>query len=345
MEGKELIRRILRHDAPERIGFSFLDGNPSDTVSMPGIGLRSPADERLSRWGRHEALLARVPEFSGEVRLSPEGNIFGRFDGKTKGECIRGALQGGWEALDSYSLPTLDPDYEQTLAGRDFSASDRYVLSYLPLAVFAPLRDARHIDNALMDLLLEPDNVRVFLDRITDLSVSAVPRLAAMGADGAIIYDDLGMQHAPFFSPAVFRELLKPYYKKLADALHESGMDFFVHSCGNVTAFLPDFIDAGVDAFQFDQPELHGVELLASEFGDKAAFFCPVDIQRIMPSGDRKTIEAGALRMVQAFASRGGGLIVKDYDNWQDINVLPEWQQWARDCVLRNAKILPRKGE
>ena len=345
MEGKDLIRRILRHDAPELIGLSYLDGSHSYIVSMPGIGLRSSADEGLSHWGRHEALLALVPDFSGEVRLSPEGNIFGRFAGKTKGECIRGALRDGWEELDGYSLPTLDPDYEQKLAGRDFLATDRYVLSYLPLAVFAPLRDARHMDNALVDLLLEPDSVRAFLDRITNLSLSAIPRLAAMGADGAIIYDDLGMQHAPFFSPTVFRELLKPYYKRLADALHENGMDFFVHSCGNVTAFLPDFIDAGVDAFQFDQPELHDVELLAREFGNRATFFCPVDIQRIMPSGDRETIEAGALRMVRAFCSVGGGLIVKDYENWQDINVLPEWQQWARDCVLRNAKILSHKGE
>jgi uroporphyrinogen decarboxylase len=275
-----------------------------------------------------------VGDFSGEVRLLPDGNIYGRLAGKTKGECIKGALQDGWELLDGYRLPTLDPDYLEKMKAKGRRFPDRYQLSYLRFAVFAPLRDLRHIDQALMDLLLEPENVCALLDRITDVSVSAIPLIAAAGADGAIIYDDLGMQHAPFFSPAVFRELLKPYYKKLADALHAHGMDFFVHSCGNVTAFIPDWIDAGVDAFQFDQPELHGSLTLAERFGDRATFFCPVDIQTIMPTGSREVIEAGARHMVEVFKAHGASLIVKDYDNWDDINVLPEWRQWARDAVI-----------
>ena len=338
MTGKERVRALLRHEKVDRIGVFFRGDNPSDVEFMPGIGLCHKTGDAYTAWGRNEALTRLVPDFRGEVRLSPEGNIFGRFEEKTKGECIKGVLQDGWESFENYELPTLDPSYEAKLT-RDYRTSEKYALSFLPLAVFAPLRDARHIDNALMDVLLEPENVRAYLDRSTDLSVSAIPRLAACGADGAIIYDDLGMQHAPFFSPDIFREIFKPYYKKLADALHAHGMDFFVHSCGNVTAFIPDFIDAGVDAFQFDQPELHDSVYLAEQFADRATFLCPVDIQKIMPTGDRKIIESGTKRMVDAFTARGGGLIVMDYSAWQDINVLPEWQQWARDQVIANATV------
>ena len=56
-----------------------------------------------------------------------------------------------------------------------------------------------------------------------------------------------------------------------------------------------------------------------------------------MVTGVKKIIEEGAKHMVDVFKATGGSLIVKDYGNWQDLNVLPEWQQWARDVVIANA--------
>jgi len=43
--------------------------------------------------------------------------------------------------------------------------------------------------------------------------------------------------------------------------------------------------------------------------------------------------------MVNNFKKCGGSLIAKDYGSWQDLNVLPEWQQWARDVIIANAAI------
>jgi uroporphyrinogen-III decarboxylase len=188
-----------------------------------------------------------------------------------------------------------------------------------------------------MDTLLEPEYVRAFLDRILNLAVKILDKACKNGIEGIIIYDDLGTQRALFFSPDTFRSLFKPYYKKLADEIHSRGMKFFVHSCGRVHDIVADFIDAGVDVFQFDQPELSGSEVWAGEFGQQAVFYCPVDIQKIMSTGNRQLIEEAALNMVTRFKECGGSLIAKDYSTWQDINVLPEWQQWARDVLIANA--------
>jgi hypothetical protein len=102
---------------------------------------------------------------------------------------------------------------------------------------------------------------------------------------------------------------------------------------------VPELIDAGIDVFQFDQPELTGCKVWAGEFGSKAAFYCPVDIQKVMTTGDEKIIKEGALYMTEQFKKCGGSLIAMDYGNWQDLNVLPEWQQWARDVIIANAEI------
>jgi hypothetical protein len=58
-----------------------------------------------------------------------------------------------------------------------------------------------------------------------------------------------------------------------------------------------------------------------------------------MVTGDRSLIEKGALDMVNSFKKYGGSLIAKDYPTWNDINVLPEWAQWARDVIIANAAI------
>lgn len=336
---KEIIKRIVHHDNPTRIGYKFLGDNPTDIMSMPSVRFINPKYDRYSEWGYYPEIVSQVPWFKGEVRVMENGNIYGRFDSKTKGECIKGVIQDGWELLESFVPPMIDEDYDREVEAKNYGASDKYLLAGVPMAVFAPLRDCRHMDNALMDVLLEPENICRFLDITTDISVEAIKRTAKNGGDGVMIFDDLGMQHALFFSPDNFRETFKPYYKKLADAAHNAGLDFFVHSCGKVTDLIPDFIDAGVDVFQFDQPELHTSELLAREFADKAAFYCPVDIQRIMPTGDKETIINGTLNMLNAFKARGGGLIVKDYGAWGDIAVEEEWAQWARDTVIKNAKL------
>ena len=339
MTGKEIVTRIIKHNHPPRIGFDFLGNNPSDILHVSAAVITRPGVPSLWQWGRDPSLTKQVPNFSGEVMMTPMGDIFGRFDQKTKGECIRGALQDGWETLEKHQFPVIDEVKDREFESMNWAASDKFVLGGMPFAVWSPLRDARHIDQALMDTLLEPELVQHFLDALTDLAVTIIQRAYKNGINGVMIWDDLGTQKDLFFSPETFKTLFKPYYKKLADALHNCGMLFFMHSCGMVYKDVPDLIDAGVDVFQFDQPELKGSAVWSQEFGGKAAFYCPVDIQKIMASGDEKTIKNGALEMVNAFKKCGGSLIAKDYPSWDDLNIPPEWQQWARDTIIAHAEM------
>ena len=84
-------------------------------------------------------------------------------------------------------------------------------------------------------------------------------------------------------------------------------MKVIMHSCGQNRVILPDLLDAGVDVFQFDQPSLYNMPDLAALLREhKAALFSPVDIQKILPTGDRAIITAGARGLVDTF---WGGLM------------------------------------
>ena len=60
--------------------------------------------------------------------------------------------------------------------------------------------------------------------------------------------DDMGYRNGTFFSAPMYRELLLPAQKRAIDWAHEKGIYAHLHSCGNINEFLPDLIDAGLDA-------------------------------------------------------------------------------------------------
>jgi uroporphyrinogen decarboxylase len=337
MKAKEVIRRIIDHNRPPRFGYQFTDPAYNDFVS---VSSRLYCDEKpnpYESWGRHEALL-NLASFTGEVCQDRFGNIYGRFGGRTKGECIRGAIRT-WDDFDRYTMPRIDRTYRERLLAMNLAQHDNYVLAS-GCSIFSDLRDARLMANALADTVLEPDRVEQFLDRVVSHNCDVIENIAGCGLDAMFIGDDWGTQDRTFISPEAFRTLFKPAYRRLTDALHAAGMKCVMHSCGYIYRFIADLIDAGIDVFQFDQPDIYPTEVLAREFGNQVSFLLSVDIQKILPTGDRDLIVRRTREMLDAFRENcGGSLIIKDYGAWDDIGVRAEWAAWARDTVLQNSAL------
>jgi hypothetical protein len=92
-----------------------------------------------------------------------------------------------------------------------------------------------------------------------------------------------------------------------------------------------------MDVFQFDQPALYDMPALAALLRErKAALWSPVDIQQIMPTGDRALIEGGAREMYDTFEE---GLICKNYPDLHGIGVQEEWDMWAYRAICERAGI------
>ena len=113
----------------------------------------------------------------------------------------------------------------------------------------------------------------------------------------------------------------------------------FLHSCGYNYGFMEDFLDIGIDVFQFDQPDAYPTEVLAKEFAHRAVFYSPVDIQKVLTTGNRELIERRAAEMCDLFRAAGGGWIAKDYSAYGDIGVDPEWAGWAQAVIEKNSAI------
>ena len=112
-----------------------------------------------------------------------------------------------------------------------------------------------------------------------------------------------------------------------------------MHSCGYNWAILPYLVEAGVSAFQFDQPTLYGMEKLA-EFlqKNKVVLKSPVDVQKVLPTGDKKLIQDNARAMGRLFGGTKGGFIAQNYGDLHGIGVKPEWNMWAYEAFMEFCK-------
>jgi len=60
--------------------------------------------------------------------------------------------------------------------------------------------------------------------------------------------DDMGYKGTPFFSLDLYRDLSKPFHKRVIDWAHARGVKTRLHSCGNINPFVPDLVEIGLDA-------------------------------------------------------------------------------------------------
>lgn len=336
MTGKEIIKRVISYDNPPRIGYGFNPQNGPSDLCMCNLGVPEGTDVSWHEASEYADRYERLKRFDGTVRHDEYGNLWGRMrqDTTGKGEVLCGAL-ADWEDLKDYKLPPLDdPKLTEHLKDVVKENPDKYMIGILPGFPFSIMRNLRNFDEFLMDVILEPEMVEELGGKVTDQLCRIMENYAAAGMDAVMVYEDWGIQDRLLINPKSFRELFYPFFQQLSSKAHECGMSMIVHSCGYIYDVLEDMIHAGVDVFQFDQPTLMGEERVAGLLKKyKRTLFSPVDIQKILPGGDRELIEKEARRMIELF-SDGGGLIAGDYMDYPTIQVKEEWAGWARSVFM-----------
>jgi hypothetical protein len=325
MTSREIVLRTLEFRHPERIALSLPDPYPDD-IAWAGA---SPDP----KWKPSRSF---DPE-KGRMWEDEWGNVWAATTDFYQGEVVQGALQD-WCQLDSYRMPTFDDPGRYERAAASFAAHpDRFRLGGLPGFPFAVMRYLRRMDIFLADLLLHPGEVERLGERVTALLCRCIDNWASAGADGVFFCEDWGTQDRLLVSPAMWRSIFKPYFTTLCDHAHGRGLSVWMHSCGYIHDIIEDLIECGIAVLQLDQPGLYGIDRLAGEFGGRVTFWCPVDIQRVLPTGDLARIEAFARDLVEKLGARGGGFIAGHYGSMDGIGVRPEWQDAASRAFVKYA--------
>ena len=189
-------------------------------------------------------------------------------------------------------------------------------------AQLKPATYIRGLEQFLSDLLLQPKLAECLLEHIVGYYLEYNRRVfeAAPGViDIFFMGDDMGTQTSLWVSPRMYRKFFKENLRRFIELAHRHGIKTMYHTCGNVTALIPDFIDCGLDILQSLQPAAMDLAQLKREYGRDLAFQGGIDIQGTMPSGTPAQVSAEVHERAETLGPGGGYIFCTAHNLLPDV--------------------------
>ena len=174
-------------------------------------------------------------------------------------------------------------------------------------------------------LMTEKQTAHEMMDRYVDATIKCIELFHEAVGDYCFAWgigaDDAGTQRSEFISTELFKEMIKPHYKKLCDWVHKNtNWKTFLHSCGSIHKFIPEWIDAGVDIINPVQISAANMEpeKLIKDFGGRIVFWgggC--DTQKFLPLGTQQEVTEHVKNNISIFGKGNGGYIFTQVHNIQ----------------------------
>lgn len=303
-------------------------------VDVRGVSLGAPdssVDEMLAD-GRHK-------DEWGVIRVRPEGSHY--YDLET---C---PLAGDISVSDIAKYPWPDPTDPGRFRGlrerarRLHEETDYAVVYNARYHLVHQTQYMRGFEDWYCDLGGDHDLFRALMDAVLENLIAMNERAYEEVADYVDIVsfgDDVGLQDRPVCSPPMYRELIRPYQERITDHIRKhTNAKIFYHTCGSVNAYIPDFIELGINALNPVQVSAKNMdpERLAREFGGKIAFWGAIDTQHVLPHGSPEQVRAEVRRVFDLLGQNGGYILAAVHNIQPDVppeNILAMFGE-GRECL------------
>lgn len=230
------------------------------------------------------------------------------------------------EVIQSFDWPSYcDEDFDDLAAKAQRLAEDTdyALMGNFAIHIFAAGQLLRGHEQFMVDLVWNRPLVCAMFDILVDAYSERLRQYAAaVGPYVQIINvnDDLGTQTGCQVSPALYREVVKPYQSRIYHEIKQAtGAFLFLHSDGAISDVIPDLIEIGVDILnpiQYTACRMES-ERLKREFGRDLAFWgggC--DTQNVLPRGTPEEVRREVLKQLRILAP-GGGYVFNQVHNIQ----------------------------
>ena len=286
--------------------------DPSGDILMYPEGDRSaPASGRMPKGGFYFDAIVRQPPLDDE-NLNPEDNTveFSLISDKTL-DYLKNEVERLYNRTDKALLGAF--------GGTSFGS-----MGNLPATWVKYPKGIRKPDEWFMSHLIRRDYLYKAFERQCAIGLENFKRIYEVVGDrivGVVVTTtDFGMQTGPFISPKIYRDLYMPFHQRLNDWVHQNTpWKTFIHSCGSVREFLPDFIAAGFDLLNPVQCSAAHMapEELKKEYGDRITFWGGgVDTQKTLPFGTPDDVRRQVRERLRILGL-GGGFVFATVHNIQ----------------------------
>jgi len=338
LSGRERVRLALEHRTTDRV-----------PIGMVCAGINPPAlralEELLSSTkgiGAVEYLEPIVdivevsPPYIGPS-LQADTDIWGvrrrdvSYGSGSYQEIAHYPLAGEWTPAGLASYPWPSPDWYDYAALPAIiraarSRADKCVM-VTNGNIFETSWYMRGFEQMLMDVMTDEEVVQAIMGRVTAFFISFFSRIleAAPGQiDLVFTADDIGDQRGLLMPLDRWERMLKPWHRRLNDAIHERGAKVIYHTDGSVMDAVGGLADMGIDvlqALQFSADHMDPFRLKA-EHGARLCFEGGVSVQTTLPFGAPEDVQREVRERIDVLG-RGGGYILGP-SHWIQAGTPPE---------------------
>jgi len=336
------------------IGSDLIDAIGIDVVGLGGTKtMFGFPNENWKPWTTFDGTPVLVPgdfntdpEPNGDILMYPEGDKSvppsGRmpkggfyFDSIIRQEPIDDATLDVEDNLQEFG-PVSDEDLDHFRAEADrlyetgkailanFGGTAFGDIALVPAPQLKDPKGIRDVAEWYISTASRRDYVYEVFDRQCEIGIANLEKIHAVVGDKVtaifITGTDFGTQSGPFISPAAYRDLYKPFHSRVNGWVHDNtSWKTFIHSCGSVSAFLEDFIDAGFDILNPVQCSAADMDpaMLKDRYGDRITFWGGgIDTQKTLPFGTPDDVRAEVADRIRIL-SGGGGFVFNTTHNVQ----------------------------
>ncbi len=122
--------------------------------------------------------------------------------------------------------------------------------------------------------------VQAIAQKIMDINVEMLGRMLEFERV-KIVWgsDDMGFRSGTLISPRDLREFVLPGHQKMAEMSHAAGRPYLLHSCGKLSAIMPDLIeDVQIDAKHSFEDTIETVQQAKERFGKRIGILGGIDV-------------------------------------------------------------------
>jgi uroporphyrinogen decarboxylase len=162
------------------------------------------------------------------------------------------------------------------------------------------------MENFLADLVAEPALAEAVIHKVEEHTTRLAMAVARLGVDVLCFYDDAGMQTGMQISPQVWRQFVKPAWRRVINAVRSEEPDAkcFFHCCGKIDAIVPDIIECGFDMLHPVQPECMDFEENYRQYGQDIVITATLSSQKLLPFGSPDEVRREVRRIASIVTDR-----------------------------------------